>query len=67
MQSTALPLVGFVVAKKVCKSACLRNKVKRRIREAYRLLRLSDSQARQELAQWYAMVFVIQPKALEAD
>ena len=44
-----------------------KNKVKRRIREAYRLLRLSDLQARQDLAQWYAMVFVIQPKAIEAD
>jgi ribonuclease P protein component len=67
MHSSALPLVGFVVAKKVCKCACLRNKVKRRIREAYRLLRLSDPQARQDLAQWYAMVFVIQPKAIDAD
>ncbi|MFX7025311.1 ribonuclease P protein component, partial [Acinetobacter baumannii] len=48
--------MGFVVAKKVSKSACLRNKVKRRIREAYRLMRSSDPEIRQELAQWYAMV-----------
>lgn len=66
IQSAALPLVGFVVAKKVSKSACLRNKVKRRIREAYRLMRSSDPEIRQELAQWYAMVFVVHSKAFEA-
>ncbi len=66
IQSTALPLVGFVVAKKVSKSACLRNKAKRRLREAYRLLRLSDPELLQELAQWYAMVFVVHSKAFEA-
>ncbi len=67
IQSAALPLVGFVVAKKVSKSACLRNKAKRRLREAYRLLRLSDPGLSQELAQWYAMVFVVHPKAFEAS
>ncbi len=66
IQSAALPLVGFVVAKKVSKSACLRNKAKRRLREAYRLLRLSDPDLVQELAQWYAMVFVVHSKAFEA-
>jgi ribonuclease P protein component len=67
IQSVALPLVGFVVAKKVSKSACLRNRVKRRLREAYRLLRLSDPELSQELAQWYAMVFVVHSKAFEAS
>ena len=38
-----LPLTGFVVGKKFSKKAVKRNKVKRRIREAYRLFRL-DSQ-----------------------
>lgn len=33
-----MPFVGFVVAKKVLKSAVARNRVKRRVREAYRLL-----------------------------
>jgi len=67
IQSVALPLVGFVVAKKVSKSACLRNRVKRRLREAYRLLRLSDPELSRELAQWYAMVFVVHSKAFEAS
>jgi ribonuclease P protein component len=67
MQPAALPLVGFVVAKKVSKSACVRNKAKRRLREAYRLLRLSNPELKQELAQWYAMVFVVHAKAFEAS
>ncbi|HEY9679961.1 MAG TPA: ribonuclease P protein component [Oculatellaceae cyanobacterium] len=67
MQPAALPLVGFVVAKKVSKSACVRNKAKRRLREAYRLLRLSNPDLKQELAQWYAMVFVVHAKAFEAS
>lgn len=33
-----MPFVGFVAAKKVLKSAVARNRVKRRVREAYRLL-----------------------------
>ncbi len=36
--ATRLPFVGFVAAKKVLKSAVSRNRVKRRVREAYRLL-----------------------------
>ncbi len=64
---TPLPLVGFVVAKKVCKSACVRNKAKRRVREAYRLMRLSNAEIREKLAQWYAMVFVVHTKALDAS
>lgn len=54
-----LPLAGFVVGKKVSKSACVRNKVKRRLRESYRLVRRSF-----ELNQLYALVFVIHPQAL---
>lgn len=54
-----LPLAGFVVGKKVSKSACVRNKVKRRLRESYRLVR-----RRFELNQLYALVFVIHPQAL---
>lgn len=37
-QTTRMPFVGFVAAKKVLKSAVARNRVKRRVREAYRLL-----------------------------
>jgi ribonuclease P protein component len=56
-----LPLAGFVVSKKTNKSACLRNRMKRRIRESYRLLR-NDS-----LNQWYVMILVIKEKALNAS
>ncbi len=54
-----LPLAGFVVGKKVSKSACVRNRIKRRMREGYRLLRSSL-----ELNELYALVFVIHPQAL---
>jgi ribonuclease P protein component len=36
------PLVGFVVPKKLFKKAVDRNKLKRRLREIYRLYRLND-------------------------
>jgi ribonuclease P protein component len=65
------PLVGFVVAKKVSKSACKRNRAKRRIREAYKLLRRSSLAQSSEvsqlfLEQWYAIVFVIHEKVMTA-
>jgi ribonuclease P protein component len=63
----SMPLVGFVVAKKVCKSACARNRAKRRVREAYRLMRLSNAEFREKLSQWYAMVFVVHTKTLDAQ
>jgi ribonuclease P protein component len=62
-----MPLVGFVVAKKVCKSACARNRAKRRIREAYRLLRASERAAGLSLSQWYALAWVVHDKALGAS
>ena len=37
-RSPSMPLVGFVVSKKTLKNATERNRAKRRIREAYRLL-----------------------------
>ena len=58
-----LPLVGFVVGKKVHNRAVKRNRAKRRVREAYRLMRLSES----GLQQWYTLVFLIHNAALEAD
>ncbi len=54
-----LPLAGFVVGKKVSKSSCVRNRIKRQLRESYRLVRRSF-----ELNQLYALVFVIHPQAL---
>ncbi|MBU6454043.1 MAG: ribonuclease P protein component, partial [Cyanobacteria bacterium REEB67] len=35
----SFPLVGFSISKKVLKSACKRNRAKRRVREAYREFR----------------------------
>jgi len=61
-----MPLVGFVVAKKVCKSACARNRAKRRLREAYRHLRQSSLADPLSLSQWYAIVWVARDKALGA-
>lgn len=60
------PLSGFVVAKKVSKSSCKRNRAKRRLREAYRLLRNSPEGVALELSQWYALIFVAHPPMLEA-
>lgn len=81
-----LPLVGFVMAKKVCKSACKRNRARRRFREAYRKIRLEmlqrkllavdAEQGQNQLPerlrqahpdQWYAVVWVLQEKALTAS
>lgn len=60
-------MVGFVVSKKTSKSACKRNRVKRQTREAYRRLsRLIYANEKEHIAlnRWYALVFVIHPKAL---
>jgi ribonuclease P protein component len=61
IKANALPMTGFVVSKKVSKSACLRNKMKRRTRESYRLLRT------QSLSQWYVMILVIKENTLNAS
>lgn len=71
-----LPLAGFVVAKKVHNKAAVRNRVKRRVREAYRLLRqqllgqIQDKAAGEKsgnLGQWYALVWLIHDKAIAAS
>ena len=72
------PLVGFVVSKKVIKGACQRNRVKRRMREAYRSLRSGEKEEKsvssgelrdvsRSLQQWYALVWVINEKVLNAN
>jgi ribonuclease P protein component len=58
-----LPMVGFVISKKICKNATDRNKMKRRFREAYRKISAQVGQAA-PIQNWYALVFVIKDKAL---
>jgi len=63
------PMIGFSISKKVLKSACKRNRAKRRVREAYRQVKTTfDDVFRQEAAmhRWYALVYVINPLALTA-
>lgn len=60
------PLVGFVVGKKVHTDACKRNRAKRRVREAYRLLCRQNQDNDLNLGQWYALVFVVKAEILEA-
>lgn len=72
-EQVRMPFVGFVAAKKVLKSAVSRNRVKRRVREAYRLLTRSlreepsQQKPKYRLGQWYVLVFVLHAVALEAS
>ncbi|MBX9687052.1 MAG: ribonuclease P protein component [Candidatus Obscuribacterales bacterium] len=71
-----LPLAGFVVGKKTLAKACDRNRAKRRLREAYKAVRSpvayerdgsQNSSEQLKLGQWYAIVWVVQAKLLEAE
>jgi ribonuclease P protein component len=69
------PLTGFVAAKKIMAKAVERNRAKRRLREAYRIvskeLKLDSGQGktpdRLRLGEWYAIVWVAQAEVLKAD
>ena len=66
-----LPLVGFVIGKKIHAKATERNRTKRRVREAYRLFRqnmlLTDEPQPGDVRQWYSLVWLIRAEALEAS
>jgi ribonuclease P protein component len=64
-----LPLVGFVVGKKVHARAVQRNRAKRRVREAYRRVKQSmppETASKYNLQQWYSLVWHIRPEAMTA-
>lgn len=56
------PFAGFVVSKKTHSKATERNRSKRRVREAYKRVRLE----KESLKQWYAVVWLINEKAADA-
>jgi ribonuclease P protein component len=66
-----LPLVGFVIGKKAEAKANQRNRAKRRVREAYRLLRKDlegpGGEGEINLKQWYAIVWVVKSEVLSAS
>jgi ribonuclease P protein component len=67
--SHSFPLVGFSISKKVLKSACKRNRAKRRVREAYRHIRKAAEPqlvAQVRMERFYSLVFVINPSVLTA-
>ena len=55
-----MPLVGFVVSKNFSKHAVVRNHIKRKIREVYRLYRLKPSKSKQ-LKKLGLMVISVKP------
>lgn len=57
-EDVVLPKVGFVVGKKVHRHSTERNKVKRRMREAYRMLRKSDPELIQNFK---TLIFIARP------
>jgi len=70
-----LPLVGFVIGKKIEAKASQRNRAKRRVREAYRHFRKNlatgsggpeSANVTRALKQWYAVVWVLKSEVLNA-
>ena len=55
--------VAFVVSKKIDKRAVIRNKIKRRMREAYMILIKENP----HYAKWMSMIFVAKTQCKEAD
>jgi len=65
------PLVGFVVGKKIDARSTQRNRIKRRLREAYRRFRKDLNESgeieKYNLHQWYALAWHVKPEALTAS
>ena len=65
------PLVGFVVGKKIDARSTQRNRIKRRLREAYRRFRKELNESgeidKYNLHQWYALAWHVKPEALTAS
>jgi len=65
------PLVGFVVGKKIDARSTQRNRIKRRLREAYRRFRKELNESgeieKYNLQQWYALAWHVKPEALTAS
>ena len=55
--------VAFVVSKKVDKRAVIRNKIKRRMREAYMLLIKKNP----DYTKWMSMIYVAKQNSVDAD
>lgn len=63
-EANLLPVVGFVVGKKVHRDSTERNKVKRRMREAYRLLRMSNPEV---VENFKSLIFIGRPALFGKD
>lgn len=62
--TTDYPKVGFIVAKKVEKKATGRNKIKRRMREAYKNIRKTNIETVNEFD---SIIFIARPAIIDSD
>lgn len=63
-EDNELPKVGFVVAKKVHKKASKRNKIKRRMREAYRIYKKENLNL---IEHFNSIIFIARPAIFGED
>jgi ribonuclease P protein component len=60
-QEQQLPKTGFIVGKKIHKKATKRNKIKRRMREAYRIIRAEKPE---RIKNFHSIIFIARPSIL---